>query len=417
MAEWRTGLGMSLRVNGERLQADLETIAAFGRSPDGSISRPAFSPADVAARRWFADRARQSGLPARLDGVLNVLIGAESTRPAVWSGSHLDTVPEGGMFDGALGSIAALECLRRLREERVPLRRGVRAVAFSDEEGAYLGFLGSKSLTTGVIGAGADARSGLAGRTLTEALTEAGGDPACVPSGRLPADAIHRFVELHIEQGPILEQADTQIGVVSSIVGVANATVRFEGRPDHAGTTPMHLRRDALQGAAAFIQAVSDLPTRAGRPDAVLNCGRISVHPGADNVVPCTAVVSLEFRDPTSTGLGILQDAVAGLVQDCAIRYDLEGSFSLENMTPPAETAPAVTEVINRQAKGLGLSTRTMPSGAAHDSQVLAARAPTGMIFVPSRDGRSHSRLESTAWDDVVNGANVLLATLLELSA
>lgn len=409
---------MTMRVNGERLRADLEQLATFGREPDGSISRPAFSPADVAARQWFADRARDAGLPAHVDGVLNVLVGEESGDPAVWTGSHLDSVPEGGMFDGALGSVAALECLRRLREERIPLRRGVRGVAFSDEEGAHLGFLGSNLLAGGLDGIDVRERQGAGGQPLAEVVAAAGGDlPAAAARDRLPAGAVHRFVELHIEQGPSLEATGTRIGAVTSIVGVGNASVRFDGRPDHAGTTPMRLRRDALRGAAAFLQAVPDLPAQLGLPDAVVSCGRVSVHPGADNVVPGTAVVFLDFRDPTMAGLQRLRQALERLGQRCAARFDLEASLSVASMTAPTETDPTTTEIIERQAKQLGLSTRRMPSGAAHDSQVMATCAPTGMIFVPSRGGRSHSRLESTAWEDVVNGANVLLMTLLDLVA
>ena len=406
-----------MRVNGERLRADLERLATFGRADDGAVSRPAFSAADVAARQWFAGRAREAGLSARLDGVLNVLIGEDTGAPAVWTGSHLDTVPEGGMFDGAVGSVAALECLRRLREERVPLRRDVRGVAFSDEEGAYLGFLGSKSLTGGLAGADVRAYRGADGRTLAEAVAAAGGDLTPSVSGDGPDPEIHRFVELHIEQGPSLEAGGVPIGAVTSIVGVANATVRFEGRPDHAGTTPMHLRQDALRGAVAFLHAVPDLPRRVGRSDAVITCGRIGVHPGADNVVPSTATAHLEFRDPTMAGMRNLRESLNRLAGECAAAAGLRVSFSLDNMTAPTDTDAGVTEVIERQAKRLGLGTRAMPSGAAHDSQVVAARAPIGMVFVPSRDGRSHSRFESTAWSDIVNGANVLLGTLHELAA
>lgn len=407
---------MVLRVNGERLRADLERLATFGREPDGAVSRPAFSPADAAARRWFVDRAHEAGLPARLDGVLNVLLGADSPGPAVWTGSHLDSVPHGGMFDGALGSVAALECLRRLHEERVPLRLPVRGVAFSDEEGSRRSFLGSKSLTGGLDGIDPDARLEPEGTTLADIVSSAGGDLASVPGGRLPAGAIHRFVELHIEQGPVLETTGTAIGVVTSIVGIANAELRFDGRPDHAGTTPMHLRRDALRGVAALIQELPDLPAQVGLPDAVITCGRVDAHPGANNVVPGAAVAHLDFRDPTVAGLRTLRDALDRLGRRCAERFDLEAAFTLTNLTEPTDADPELMDTIQRQADGLGLSSRRMPSGAAHDSQVVAQHAPIGMIFVPSRDGRSHSRLESTAWEDVVNGADVLLATLLELA-
>lgn len=407
---------MNMQVNGKRLRDDLERLATFGRQADGSISRPAFSPEDVAARRWFADRAREAGLPVRIDGLFNVLLGDESPSPAVWTGSHLDTVPEGGMFDGALGSMAALECLRRLHEEGVELARPVRGVAFSDEEGAYLGLFGSKALAQGVDALDVEGHRGADGRTLSDAIRGAGGDPSAAGSSPLPSGSVHRFVELHIEQGPTLEATDTQIGVVNSIVGIRRGQVRFDGRPDHAGTTPMHLRRDAMRGAAALLDVVPELPARIGRPEAVITCGRLTVLPGAHNVVPTTAVVHLDYRDRSIEGIEALEEALIRAGHACGARHGLSVSCSGETITPPTDVDPGVADTIERESRRLGLSTRALPSGASHDTQNMAALAPTGMIFVPSRDGRSHSRLEDTAWEDIVNGADVLLNTLLELA-
>lgn len=407
---------MTLTVNGARLRADLERLATFGGRPDGSVNRPALSPEDVAARRWFARRAREAGLAARIDGLLNVLIGDDSPEPAVWTGSHLDTVPDGGKFDGALGAVAALECLRRLREEDIPLARPVRAVAFSDEEGSFLGFLGSKGMAGGLGHVQPYQVYGPDGRTLADALREGGGDITAADVA-LPAGAVRGFIELHIEQGPVLEATSTQIGVVTSIVGISRASVRFEGRPDHAGTTPMDARRDALRGAADLLAALPSLPASVGRPAAVITCGRATTLPGAANVVPATAVLELDFRDETSDGLALLEQAIAGEARACAARHDLTLTYTRESTTPPAQIDPALADLVERCAKRLSLSTRLMPSGAAHDSQVMADVAPTGMIFVPSRDGRSHSFLEATDWDDVVNGANVLLQVLHELAS
>lgn len=408
---------MAIQVNAQRLQDDLEKLSTFGREADGSVSRPAFSDADLSARRWFAERARAAGLSAHVDDVQNVLFRDDrctAQRPAVWTGSHLDSVPSGGMFDGALGSVAALECLRRLREEDIPLARPVQGVAFSDEEGSYLGFAGSKSLTGALGEIDLQAVHGADGRTLAEAITasEGGIGGACGPG--LPEQEIAEFLELHIEQGPILETEGIDIGAVTGIVGVVNASVRFSGRPDHAGTTPMNLRRDAMRGAAAFLDRLSSAPPRAGRPDSVVTCGRVEVHPGADNVVPESVTTYLDFRDPTQEGMDRLEATLRALSEGCARDHDLDVVFTVDSATRPTATDEALTDVIIRQAQRHGLTVRRMPSGAGHDSQVMATRVPIGMIFVPSRGGRSHSRLESTAWDDVIGGANVLLSTLVE---
>lgn len=404
-----------ITVDGRRLQADLERLASFGRRPDGSIDRPAFTPNDRAAREWFAAQARAAGLPVQTDAVNNVLIGAAGESPAVWTGSHLDTVPNGGMFDGALGAVAALECLRRLREEGVRLARPVRAAAFSDEEGAFFGFLGSKALVHGLDTLDLEQCRSADDRLLADVLRDAGHSTMDGPT-RLPRDAVHRYVELHIEQGPKLEQSSTQIGVVTAIVGVNRAEVRFDGRPDHAGTTPMHLRKDALRGAATLLEALPELPARAGRPEAVITCGRVGTEPGAVNVVPESAVVQLDFRAETAAGLEAIEDAISRAAHAAGARHGLGVSVTLESETSPTVMAPEVIDMIDHCATELGLSATRMPSGAGHDAQVMAALAPTGMIFVPSRDGRSHSRFEDTAWEDVINGANVLLATLTEFA-
>lgn len=404
-----------MKVNAARLRADLERLGEFGREPDGAVTRPAFSDADLAARQWFASRASDAGLPVVIDGVWNVIVGdADGSQPAVWTGSHLDSVPKGGMFDGAVGAIAALECVRRIHEERIRLRRPVRAVAFSDEEGAFYGFLGSKALAVGVTEAEINAASGRDGLRLIEALRGSGRDPAEYPRVVLGGSTIHSFVELHVEQGPELEANEVDIGVVSTIVGVCRADISFGGRPDHAGTTPMHKRRDPVRGAAAFLERLPEIPAKSGRRHGVVTCGRFTLEPGADNVVPSAAIVHLDFRDSTADGLDQLVRQLQREAEACAARYGLDMKFQRTSTTSPAHVAEDLAALIERTAQELGFSTRTMTSGAGHDAQVMAALAPIGMIFVPSRDGRSHSRWEYTSWEDIERGANVLLGTLLK---
>ena len=326
------------------------------------------------------------------------------------------------MFDGALGAVAALECLRRLHEEQADLRRPVRGVAFADEEGSYLGFLGSKGLVHGLDhleghdNGDVAAHRGPDGRTLAEAVAGAGGELGAAREAGLPAGTVRRFVELHIEQGPLLEASGTNIGVVTHIVGVGRLQLRFEGRPDHAGTTPMHLRRDALRAAAAFIDTVLELPARCGHPAAVITCGDVDVRPGAPNVVPHVATVHVDFRAASMAAIERLHDALVRSAYAAGARHGIRVDPVVESITPPVRLDPESAGVIEQSSSRLGLSHVAMPSGAGHDAQVMAEIAPTGMIFVPSRDGRSHSRLEHTSWDDITNGAEVLLNTLLALA-
>lgn len=407
-----------MRVNPERLREDLERLGEFGRDSSGGVSRPAFSSADIAARRWFADRAEIAGLHVRTDTLLNVIVDLNSDDgPAVWTGSHLDSVPNGGMFDGTVGAIAGLECLRRIHEERVSLAWPVRTVAFQDEEGAFRSYLGSTALVRGVTTEEIRTISNRDGQRLNDALVQAHGVALVDGAGKsLEARAVRSFVELHVEQGPVLEANNTSIGVVTSIVGVNRAQVRFDGRSDHAGTTPMDSRRDALRGAAAFLDRLPELPARCGNPEAVVTCGRIALDPGLDNVVPCTAIVHLDFRAGTKEGVDRLEHAILREARACGFRHGLEVEYQKVSMTPPVQTNGAIRNAITRAAKSLGLSTRELPSGAGHDTQVMSALAPVGMIFVPSREGRSHSPLEFTSWEQIENGANVLLETLLRLA-
>lgn len=405
-----------MQVNAARLREDLERLGEFGREPGGGISRPAFSPADIAARRWFADRAAEAGLPVAIDAVQNVIVGGPSDQPAVWSGSHLDSVPNGGMFDGAIGAIAALECQRRIHEEEVPLARPVRTVAFADEEGAFHGYLGSKALVHGFSGEELGFMSNRDGQYLVEALREAGSDPSTVTGVRLRPGEVHCFLELHIEQGPVLEATGTVIGVVTDIVSVNRCEIRYDGRAGHAGTTPMNLRRDALSGAAALLDRLPELPEAAGRADAVVTCGRLSVLPGVENVIPATAIVHLDFRDVTTEGAGRLEEEIIHEAQACAARHGLEVEYRRGSGSAAVHLDEELSQTIETAAGRLGLSTRRLPSGGGHDTQVMAALAPAGMIFVRSHKGLSHSPSEYTAWEDIEHGANVLLATLLDVA-
>ncbi|MDY7099791.1 MAG: Zn-dependent hydrolase [Actinomycetota bacterium] len=412
-----------MRVRAERLLADIEALAGFGVTNDGGVDRPTFSPADTEAKAWLAERCRDAGLSVRGDDIGNLFVGLDrspdgasaAAAPAVWTGSHLDSVPNGGRLDGVYGVLAGIECLRVLAEHEVPLARPVEVVAFADEEGCYQGFLGSKAVA-GVISADELAElTGRDGTPLPDALARIGSTPeraaACAVD---PAD-VAAFVELHIEQGPVLEEEAVDIGVVTEIVQVVRGTARFVGRADHAGTTPMNLRRDASRGAGAFLAELARVPEVAGSTDGVATCGRMDLLPGAPNIVPAEARLVLDLRDRAG-GVARLQSGVEELADRSARPYGLDVEVAWQAPTAGARLDAALGDLVAKAATELGCSYRHMVSGAGHDTQVLAPLVPSAMIFVPSQNGRSHSPLEHTDPDRLAAGADVLLRVLAELA-
>jgi N-carbamoyl-L-amino-acid hydrolase len=409
---------MSPTVRIDRLRHDLEQVARFGATGQpGGVTRTSFSAADRQVRAWLAEQAGRSGLAVRTDGIGNVFLrlpGGGDGAP-VWCGSHLDSVPDGGAFDGALGSLAALEVARRLVEAGLPLRRPVEVVVFADEEGNYHHLCGSTALVRDYQPEELAALRGRDGDRLVDALAGMGWDLRAATRTAIDPGTVHAFLELHIEQGAVLESQNAQIGVVTGIVGLGGGELAFTGRQDHAGTTPMPLRRDALRGAAELVGRLPEL-TASVSEAAVATCGIIALEPGASNVVPGVCRLWLDFRDPDRGRLLSLEQAIVTAAGEAADRHQLQVTYRRESITDPVRLDERMQRLVETAATGLGLSTWRMPSGAGHDSQNLAKLAPTGMIFVPSVAGRSHSPAERTAWADVENGANVLLAAVCQLA-
>lgn len=408
---------MRLRVNGDRLRRDLIDLSLIGALPEGGISRTAFSVADSAARRWYHDRCTEAGLVVRLDGLGNMVAGAPdaSDQPPVWTGSHIDTVPRGGAFDGAVGTVAALECVRSITEAGVALRRPVRSVVFSDEEGNYGHLLGSRGMSHGYTADELTEMTGRDGDRLVDALAAcrwANGEPTAT---KLPDGAVHAFVELHIEQGPTLEARGIDIGVVTSIVGLGGGVVEFHGRADHAGTTPMHLRSDALLAAGDFLVRLPGVAASVGA-ESVVTCGLLRVEPGGANVVPGLAAVTLDFRDPHSSRVAALARELVSAAEQVAGLRGVTMTWRPDAPIDPMPLDRGIQRLIAESAEELGLTHVPIASGAGHDSQNMAHLAPTGMVFVPSKDGRSHSAAEHTDFADIEHGANVLLSTVLALA-
>jgi len=406
-----------LRINFTRLKRDLEELSAIGRTPQGGVSRPSFSDADMQARRWLLDRITAAGMEGRVDAAGNIFGRWQSGGPAVLVGSHIDSVPNGGRFDGALGVLAGLECLRRVKEEEVPLRHPLELVAFTDEEGAFGGFFGSYAFT-GVLKAEDISKSkDSKGLRIVEAMARHGMDAMQAPTAYRDPKDIRAYVELHIEQGPVLEARQIPVGVVDAIVGIHRYGITFRGRADHAGPTPMQDRKDALLGASDLVLKGRELALTAGSPASRVTVGVVQVKPGVANIVPAEAYLTYEIREQSAELLRLLAEKSRALAADVAKAWGLEVSFESILQIDPVPLAEEVKGAIAAAAERIGLPSLRMPAMAGHDAQVVGRVAPAGMIFVPSKDGRSHSPLEFTADEDVERGANILLLALLKLAA
>ena len=406
-----------LTINASRLLKDIDDLARIGATPDGGVTRCAFSAADVAGRAWFADRVRQAQLTLRLDGAGNlsaVLPAADPAAPTLLLGSHLDTVPNGGRFDGALGVLAALEVLRSVQEAALALPVHLEAISFTDEEGSVLGLFGSQALSGQLTAAHLDHPRGGAA-PLAEGMARLGITPESALAARRDPATLRGFLELHVEQGTRLEKAGLDIGIVSGIVGIRSAWLTFHGRAAHAGTTPLDQRADALLGAAAFVRRARRLVGDRYQPG-VVNCGSITALPGAFNIVPEQVRLALEFRHGTAAQLDDMETALHDLARTTAVEHGLTVTVEPADNCRPAPADPAIVTAFEEAAEHRGLRHTRLLSFAGHDTQTMATITPSGMIFVPSVDGISHNPRELTHDQDLVNGANVLLQAALHLA-
>jgi N-carbamoyl-L-amino-acid hydrolase len=408
----------ALSVNVQRLESDLASLARIGRGETPGIHRTAFSEGDRAGRQWLRERLETAGFEVCIDGAANMgAIWPEGRdRSCVMTGSHLDTVPGAGQLDGALGVVCGLEALRVLSENDVALSRPVELVAFSDEEGRFGGMLGSQAMSGRLTPESIEQARDLDGVTLAEAMAACGYRAQSVLSAEREPDSIHAFVELHIEQGPVLERDGSAIGLVDGITGLFRWDVRLIGEANHAGTTPMDMRRDAFQAVAEFAMEIERILEEHGSPRSRATVGRVELVPGAANVVPGEARIALEVRDTDRRILKELGHAFRRTLSAIARRRDLGFEFDVVSELEPVACHERVMAAVARACEHAGIEPLRMPSGAAHDTQMMARIAPAGMIFVPSRGGRSHSPAEWTAPADIERGAQVLLRTLLELA-
>ena len=408
---------MVLRVDSDRMRADFDALAEIGATRDGGVERTTFSEAHLAARDWFLERARDAGLDARVDLAANhsaVLTAIDPNARTLLLGSHLDSVDRGGRYDGALGVISALEVVRVVKDADLELPVALEAIDFTDEEGTLVGTLGSSALagrlSPELLAAPRGGRDVLVTEFERMGLTEAG----MLAARRDPA-TLAGYLELHIEQGPVLERASTHIGVVTGITGASSFQVVFDGDARHAGTTPMDARRDAAVGAAAFVLGVRETVIR-DFCGCVATVGSIVTEPGSFNVVPGRANLRLECRSLDAFELDALELALIAQAHSAAREFGLDVNVERVGRWDPVPTDSSVRTAFTRAAADIGLTTLELPSGAGHDAQSFAGIIPSGMVFVPSVGGISHDPSEHTAWEDCVNGANVLLGATVQLA-
>jgi hydantoinase/carbamoylase family amidase len=406
-----------LRVNPDRLKRDFDALAAIGATPGGGINRLALSPEDLAARAWFADRIEEAELHVRDDDAGNLsgmLYSREAMAKTLLIGSHLDSVPNGGRFDGSIGILAGLECLRVIHEHHIELPIHLEAISFTDDEGCWRSLFGSRAIANMLTEEDtADVRSDNA--PFRAALTRAGINPRSVSKAARSKESLAGYVELHIEQGERLERAKTDIGVVTGIVGRSTHQITFHGQAGHSGTTDMYRRRDALRGAAQFIVRAHDA-VRARYGDGVFNCGDIDVKPGAFNIIPSEARLIVECRHVRETLMAEMERTILQIARECAAANALELEAELIAQMPAAQMDEHFMGIVETICKHMSLSTMRMVSYAGHDGQVISRVTPCAMIFVPSHNGISHSPHEFTQWHEVIAGANVLLQTVLTIA-
>jgi allantoate deiminase len=392
----------------------LEELATIGRSPRGGITRVAWSEELLRSYEWIGERMHELGLEVEVDPAGN-LVGRWNvgTGKAVAIGSHLDTVPSGGRLDGAFGVVGALHAVSLLRAEGFRPSRPLWVIAFMDEEGTRFNtaLFGSLAFTGGSVADFAD-RADAEGTTLRSAMAEVDRDVDRAGHAH-STDQLAAFLEMHIEQGPLLESEGLDIGVVTSIVGLRGYRVHLYGQANHAGTTPMSLRRDALAGAARVVLELREFAR--SRPDVTANVGKIAVEPGGANVVPGVADFTIDVRATTPDAVEeldrVVERIVAQVAEEERLEFGLEPTFSLD----PLELDATMVDTVERAAVAEGARWRRMPSGAGHDAMLVGRHVPTGMIFVPSRDGISHSPEEYTSPDQLELGTRVLAAALRDL--
>jgi len=402
----------ALSVNGDRLMGWIDRLAKIGRLANGDICRLAFTAEDVQARYLVQQWMMEAGMTVRTDAGGNIIGTYAGLReaPALATGSHIDTVPSGGAYDGVLGVLAGIEVVRTLHENHLRLQHPLEVIVFTDEESSMVG---ARSMA-GVVPRSPTELKLREGLAIESSLETLGGNWDTIGTAQRTRDHIAAFVELHVEQGAVLEHVGKAVGVVQGIVGMRRSKITILGQANHAGTTPMDLRQDALVAAAQVVLAVREIAL--GMPGSpVATVGSLTVLPNAANIVPGTVDLTVDMRDLSQACIDTMQERLERELRAIATATDTQiSSEPLLNVAPSPAT-PQVQAAITQVCQHLGLSHYEMPSRAGHDAMEMGYITDMGMIFVPSQSGLSHSGHEYTAPKQCIQGANVLLHTIFRL--
>lgn len=404
---------MPLVVNGDRLYQSIHQLAEVGKLPNGGVCRIAFTRDDLLARQLVHTWMEEAGMTVRVDAAGNMIgryAGKIPDAPALATGSHIDTVPVGGYFDGCLGVLAGIEVVRVLHENSVRLNHPLEVIVFTDEERSVIG---SKAMA-GQIMEGPDYYCRLDSTPIQPCLEKAGGNWDQIHTAKRDRSDIAAFVELHVEQGGVLEFLQTPVGVVTGVVGQYRFAVNVVGRPNHAGTTPMNMRKDALVAASQIVLAVNRLATETPG-DQVATVGFLNVSPNATNTVPGKVDLRIDLRDLSDEHLrylvGKLEEEIRAIAASTGTEITMRQTLHIQ----PTLSAPHIMAAIEQVCEEMGVQHIQLPSRAGHDAQEIGRVTDMGMIFVPSRNGISHSEEEYTSPEECEQGANVLLKTFLKL--
>lgn len=405
----------NLKVSPERLHHRLMQLAKIGETPDGGVNRAAFTNQDIQGREFIIALMKKTGLSVTIDEASNIigtLKGRNPDLPPILFGSHIDSVPNGGKYDGPVGVLGAIACIEVLEENNITPHHPLKVVVFTNEEE---GMTGSK----GIIGDLDDAELNAvsqSGKTVKDGVRALGGNPDKIKNAVKRKGDIKAYLELHIEQGGVLESKNLQIGIVEGIVGINWWDTLIEGKANHAGTTPMDLRQDSLLAAGHLIVEINQL-TRSIPGTQVATVGDITAQPGAYNVIPGSVSMTLDIRDLSSQKIQSVFNQIREKSQDISKKTRTRITFKAVEEFLPVLTDPDICRAISEAAGQLGLTSLVMPSGAGHDAQKMADITKIGMIFIPSIGGISHSPKEFSREDDIANGVNVLLHTILKIDA
>ncbi len=404
-----------IQINHERLQNNLLELAQIGATPDGGVSRTAMSEADVQGREWFQRKAKTAGLVVRQDTAGNLSAIYPSKDPdakTVMVGSHLDTVPNGGRYDGALGVLVGLEVVQTLKEHNVQLLYHVEAISFTDEEGMVFSMLGSRAMAGLLSPSDLEDRPNQA--AFEAGIQRLGLDKSRILNAARPRESIQAFIEVHIEQGKRLESSQNDIGVVTSVVGIRTFKLHLKGVAAHAGTMPMDQRQDAMWAAAQFITKSRQMVQEQFSPG-VMNCGEITIANSASNIVPSDVQLTLEFRHGRTALLNEMQAHLLDCVQRICDQHHVHLlSKPLGNIVP-AHMNEGLIGQVEQAAHSLGLKAVRLLSFAGHDTQSVCRTFPGVMLFIPSVDGISHNPKEFSHPQDIKNAGDVMLQTVLNL--